>query len=162
MTKTTDPEATAAFGQARDGLKAVLAELRNLAHGIHPAVLAQDGLAVALEEIAERLPLPVRVSMPARRLGAAVEATLYYVACEALANVVKHAQADSVLVTVRAGGSWLQMEVADDGVGGITAGASLGRGLANIADRVGALDGEIAIESPPGRGTRVTVRIPCG
>jgi signal transduction histidine kinase len=187
MTKTTDPEATAAFGQARDGLKAVLAELRNLAHGIHPAVLAQDGLAVALEEIAERLPLPVRVSMPAGRLGAAVEATLYYVACEALANVVKHAQADNVLVTVRAGESWLEMEVADDGVGGVTAGgvtagavteagrtagaltAGAGRGgaspnggLANIADRVGALDGEVAIESPPGEGTRVMVRIPCG
>jgi signal transduction histidine kinase len=182
MTKTTDPAATAAFDQARDGLKAVLAELRNLAHGIHPAVLAQDGLAAALEEVAERLPLPVRVSMPASRLGAAVEATLYYVACEALANVVKHAQADSAHVTVRAGQSWLEMEVADDGVGGVpadavtagavtagavtiggvTAGASLGRGLANITDRVGALDGEVAIESPPGRGTRVRVRIPCG
>lgn len=190
MTKTTDPEATAAFGQARDGLKAVLAELRNLAHGIHPAALTQAGLAVALEEIAERLPLPVRVSMPACRLGAAVEATLYYVACEALANVVKHAQADSALVTVRAGASWLEMEVADDGVGGVTAGpvtatavtaggitagavtaggatagaitAGASRGLANIADRVGALDGEVAIESPPGGGTRVMVRIPCG
>jgi signal transduction histidine kinase len=105
--------------------------------------------------------------MPALRLGAAVEATLYYVACEALANVVKHAQADSALVTVRAGESWLEMEVADDGVGGITAGAgtagaSRGRGLANIADRVGALDGEVAIESPPGGGTRVMVRSPCG
>jgi signal transduction histidine kinase len=162
MTKTTDPEATAAFSEARDGLKAVLAELRNLAHGIHPAALTHGGLAVALEEVAERLPLPVRISVPARRLGAAVEATLYYVACEALANAVKHAQADSVLVSLQAGESWLEMEVADDGVGGVTTGASAGRGLANIADRVSALDGEAAIDSPPGRGTRVIVRIPCG
>ena len=161
MTKTTDPAATAAFGQARDGLKAVLAELRNLAHGIHPAALTQGGLAVALEEVAHRLALPVRIAIPAGRPGAAVEATLYYVACEALANVVKHAAADSAQVTVRAGESWLEMEVADDGIGGVTPGARLGRGMANIADRVGALDGDVAIDSPPGRGTRVIVRIPC-
>jgi signal transduction histidine kinase len=162
MTTTTDPQASAAFGDARDGLKAVLAELRNLAHGIHPAVLTHSGLAAALEEVADRLPLPVRISMPAGRLGAAVEATLYYVACEALANVVKHAAADGVLVTVRAARSWLEMEVADDGAGGVPAGVIGGRGLANIADRVGALDGEVTIDSPPGQGTRVMVRIPCG
>ncbi len=162
MIKTTDPEATAAFGQARDGLRAVLAELRDLAHGIHPAVLAQGGLAVALEEVAERLPLPVRLIVPARRLDAAVEATLYFVACEALANVVKHAKADAVLVTLRAGQPWLEMEIADNGVGGVPAGGNPGRGLANIADRVSALDGDVAVDSPPGRGTRVMVKIPCG
>jgi signal transduction histidine kinase len=162
MTKTTDPEATTAFSRARDGLKAVLAELRDLAHGIHPAVLTQGGLAAALEEAAGRFPLPVRIGVPARRLGSAVEATLYFVACEALANVVKHANADSALVTVQAGESWLEMEIADDGVGGVTASLDQGRGLANIADRVSALDGEVAIVSPPGRGTRVIVRVPCG
>jgi signal transduction histidine kinase len=162
MTKTTDPEATTAFSHAREGLKAVLAELRDLAHGIHPAALTQGGLAVALEEAAGRFPLPVRVIAPARRLGDAVEATLYFVACEALTNVVKHAMADSALVTVRAGDAWVEMEIADDGVGGITAGAGQGQGLANIADRVSALDGEVAIDSPPGQGTRITVRVPCG
>jgi signal transduction histidine kinase len=162
MTGTTDPEATAAFGQARDGLRAVLAELRDLAHGIHPAVLAQGGLAVALQEIAERLPLPVQISVPSRRLGTAVEATLYFVACEGLANVVKHAKADSAVVTVRDGESRLEMEISDNGVGGITAGGSHGRGLANIADRVGALDGAVAIDSPPGQGTHLMVSIPCG
>jgi signal transduction histidine kinase len=161
MTRTTDPEATAAFGQARDGLRAVLAELRDLAHGIHPAVLTQGGLAVALEEIAERLPLPVRISVPSRRLGSALEATLYFVACEALANVVKHAQAKGALVTVRADESRLEMEISDDGVGGITPDGSLGRGLANIFDRVSVLDGTVAIDSPPGRGTRLMVSIPC-
>jgi signal transduction histidine kinase len=165
VSQTSDPAAAAAFTQARDGLRAVLAELRDLAHGIHPAVLTQGGLAVALEEIAERLPLPVHLDVPARRLAAPVEATLYFVACEALANTVKHAKAGSARVTVTAGDSWLRMEIADDGAGGVTAdgirGQGPGHGLANIADRVSALDGEVAIDSPPGQGTRVLVRVPC-
>jgi len=159
MTRTTDPEAAAAFGQARDGLKQVLAELRDLAHGIHPAVLSQGGLAAALEDVAERLPLPVRVTAPARRVGAAVEATAYFVACEALTNVVKHARADSATVTVSINESQLDMEIADGGVGGVTRG---GQGLANVLDRVSALGGEVAIDSPPGQGTRLVVTIPCG
>ncbi|MGA8865310.1 MAG: histidine kinase, partial [Gallionella sp.] len=160
MTRTTDPEATAAISQAREGLRAVLAELRDLAHGIHPAVLSQSGLGAALEGIAERLPLPVSVTVPPHRLDSAVEATLYFVACEALANVVKHANAGSALVAVRAGESVLELEVSDDGIGGVAAGA--GHGLANVADRVGALDGEVVIDSAPGQGTRLLVRIPCG
>ncbi len=162
MTRTTDQPATAALGQARDGLKDVLAELRDLAHGIHPALLSQGGLAAALEAVAERLPLPVRVTAPTSRTGAAVEATLYFVACEALANVVKHARAESVTITVSIGESQVDMEIADDGVGGITPGGEAGRGLANIIDRVGALDGELTIDSPPGKGTRVMLKIPCG
>jgi signal transduction histidine kinase len=170
VAKTSDPEASAAFVQARDGLREILAELRDLAHGIHPALLSQGGLAVALEEVADRLPLPVRVTVvPAARVAAPLEETLYYVACEALANVVKHAGATSAAVTVRIGGSDLEMEITDDGVGGATrviAGQResefQSQGLANIADRVSALDGELAIESPPGGGTRVMVRVPCG
>jgi signal transduction histidine kinase len=165
MAKTADPEVAAAFSQAREGLKAVLAELRDLAHGIHPAVLSQSGLAAALEGIAERLPLPVSVQGPPRTLDVSVEATLYFVACEALANVVKHANAESARVAVRAGESLLEMEIADDGIGGVPADADHGpasHGLANIADRVSALDGELVIDSPPGQGTRLVVRIPCG
>jgi signal transduction histidine kinase len=159
MTRTSDPVADAAFRQARLQLGAVLAELRNLAHGIHPAVLTQGGLAAALEDVAERLPLPVRVTAPAVRVAPAVEATAYFVVCEALANVVKHAGASSAVVAVRADGAWLSLEISDDGVGG--AGAA-GQGLANLQDRVHALDGEVIIDSPPGQGTRVLVRIPCG
>jgi signal transduction histidine kinase len=159
MTQTADPAASAAFGEAREGLRAVLAELRDLAHGIHPAVLSQRGLAAALEEIAERLPLPVRVQVPPARLDPAVEATLYFVACEALANVVKHAAADSARVTLRPAESRLELEIADDGIGGVAAGT--GQGLANMADRVGALDGAFAVDSPPGQGTRLVVSIPC-
>ena len=164
MANTADEEASAAFREAREGLRAVLAELRDLAHGIHPAVLSQSGLGAALEGIAERLPLPVSVDVPPGRLDAAVEATLYFIACEALANVVKHAGADSVHVTVRAGKSRLVMEIEDDGIGGVADGAcheESSRGLANIVDRVGALDGDVVIDSPPGAGTRLTVMIPC-
>ncbi len=159
MTGTADPAAAAAFTQATDGLREVLAELRDLAHGIHPALLSQGGLAAALEDVAERLPLPVRVAVSGPRAAPAVEATAYYVACEALANAVKHAGARSAAVTVRVTGSQLEMEIADDGAGGAAPG---GRGLANIVDRVSALDGEVAVDSPPGHGTRVEVRIPCG
>src|ERR1022692_1001833 len=158
MTSTADPAATAAFEQVRDELKEVLGELRDLAHGIHPAVLSQGGLAVALEDVTERLPLPVRVIAPASRAAPAVEATAYFVACEALTNAVKHSKADSVSVVIRMTGSWLDMEIADDGVGGATPD---GHGLANIVDRVSALDGDVTIDSPPGRGTRLVVRIPC-
>jgi signal transduction histidine kinase len=159
MTRTADPQATAAFGRATDGLREVLAELRDLAHGIHPAVLSQGGLAAALEDVAERLPLPVRVTASARRCAPAVEATAYFVACEALTNTVKHAGASSASVVIQIAGSWLDMVIADDGAGGAT---PSGQGLANIQDRVSALDGEVALDSPPGLGTRLLVRIPCG
>jgi signal transduction histidine kinase len=164
MASTADKEAGAAFREASEGLRAVLAELRDLAHGIHPAVLSQSGLAAALEGIAERLPLPVTVRVPPGRLDAAVEATLYFVACEALANIVKHAGADSARVTVLAGDSLLVMDIEDDGIGGVAAGAVHdpgNHGLAGIADRVGTLDGDVVIDSPPGQGTCLTVMIPC-
>jgi signal transduction histidine kinase len=157
--RTADPAAHEAFLEARDGLREVLAELRDLAHGIHPAVLTQGGLRPALEDVAERLPLPVQLTIPATRLSPAVEATAYYVACEALANAVKHAEANSVTVTVQIGRSELTMAIADDGVGGAQA---PGRGLSNIVDRVGAFDGEVTVVSPAGAGTRLEVRIPCG
>jgi signal transduction histidine kinase len=159
MTHTSDATAYGTLAGVRDGLKEVLAELRDLAHGIHPAVLSQGGLAAALEDVAERLPLPVRVIAPASRVATAVEATAYFVACEALANVVKHAKAGSATVTVGIAEARLSMQIADDGVGGVK---STGRGLANILDRVNALDGEVTIVSPPGMGTRIEVKIPCG
>jgi signal transduction histidine kinase len=159
MTQSKDVAARDALARVRDGLREVLAELRDLAHGIHPAVLSHGGLAAALGDVAERLPLPVRVTVPATRVADAVEATAYFVACEALANVVKHSRATSATVTVQIAESQLCLEIADDGVGGIK---SRGHGLSNIQDRVNALDGEVTIVSPPGGGTRLEVRIPCG
>ena len=161
MASTGDPDATAAFAQARTDLAAVLAELRDLAHGIHPATLVQSGLGAALEEVAERLPLAIQLDVPdapGGRPPAAAEATAYFVACEALANTVKHAQASQVTVAVRIGAGELVMDITDDGVGGAD---PAGRGLANIMDRAGAAGGRAVIDSPPGRGTRLQLRIPC-
>ena len=166
MASTGDPDATAAFAQARTDLAAVLAELRDLAHGIHPATLVQSGLGAALEEVAERLPLPIRLDVPestgrgraSSRPPAAIEATAYFVACEALTNVVKHARARQATVTLRVGPDELVMEIADDGVGGAN---PAGHGLANIMDRAAAVNGEAIIDSPPGQGTRLQLRIPC-
>jgi signal transduction histidine kinase len=159
VAKSSDPAARAAFAGVREDLKEILAELRELAHGIHPTVLTQSGLAAALEEVTDRLPLPVGLDVPATRVAPAVEAAVYFVACEALANVVKHASASGVTLTVTVGESEVAMEIADDGVGGA---GPPGRGLANIADRVNALDGHLVIDSPPGAGTRLVVMIPCG
>jgi signal transduction histidine kinase len=160
MSGTDDPVATAAFRQARAELATVLAELRNLAHGIHPAALTHSGLTAALEDMADRLPLPVRVTASVPRLPPAVEATAYFVASEALANVVKHARASSATVLASVAGSWLDMEISDNGIGGAGTGGQ-GTGVANMLDRVSALDGAVTIDSPAGRGTRVLVRIPC-
>ncbi|HEY2237530.1 MAG TPA: histidine kinase [Streptosporangiaceae bacterium] len=161
MASTGDPAATAAFAQARTGLAAVLAELRDLAHGIHPATLVQAGLGSALEEVAERLPLAIQLDVPDfpdGRPPAAAEATAYFVACEALTNTVKHARASQAGVTVRISAGQLVMDVSDDGVGGAD---PAGRGLANIMDRAGAAGGEAVIDSPPGGGTHLQLRIPC-
>jgi signal transduction histidine kinase len=160
--RTADPVANAAFLTMRDGLREVLVELRDLAHGIHPAVLTHGGLGPALEDVAERLPLPVLVTVPATRVSPAVEATAYYVACEALANAVKHARASGAAVVVTIAAGELTMKITDDGVGGAGGAGSTGRGLSNIADRVNALDGEVTVVSPVGAGTRLEVRIPCG
>ena len=157
--RTADPVAHQAFLETREGLREVLAKLRDLAHGIHPAVLTQGGLRPALADVAERLPLPVHLTIPATRLSPAVEATAYYVACEALANAVKHSRASAVTVTVQITDAGLTMEIADDGIGGA---GSPGRGLSNIEDRVSAFDGEVTVVSPAGAGTRLEVRIPCG
>ncbi|MGA2827491.1 MAG: histidine kinase [Streptosporangiaceae bacterium] len=159
MSRTSDPEATAAFAGARTELGQVLAELRDLAHGIHPATLVQGGLAAALEEVAERLPLAIDLDVAPGRGPAEVEAAAYFAACEALTNTVKHAGASQASVVVRMTASHLEMEVTDDGAGGAD---PAGNGLANLMDRVGAVDGEAVIDSPPARGTRLWVRIPCG
>ena len=159
MSRTSDPEATAAFAAARAELGEVLAELRDLAHGIHPAALIQGGLAAALEEVAERLPLAIHLDVAPDRAPATVEAAAYFAACEALTNAVKHARASQVSVVVRVTATHLEMEIADDGAGGAD---PAGNGLASIADRIGAVDGEAVIDSPPDDGTRLLVRIPCG
>ena len=153
-----DPTTADAIDAARRDLTLALRELRDLAQGIHPAVLRQSGLAPALEEVAERLPLPIVLDVLPQRLPPAVEATVYFIVCEALANVVKHAGAGQATVRVRAAAGECLVEIADDGVGGADAGR--GRGLAGLIERVRAQGGELTVTSAPCR-TLVAARIPC-
>jgi signal transduction histidine kinase len=155
----TDPATTAEIlTGASEELAHALEELRELARGIHPAVLTDRGLGAALEALATRSPLPVEVTPLDRRLPAPIEAAAYYVVSESIANVVKHAEASAVDVRLSAVNGSVQIEVADDGVGG--ADTSAGSGLRGLADRVAALDGRLRIESPAGGGTVVIAEIP--
>jgi signal transduction histidine kinase len=142
----------------RDTVKLALDELRELARGLHPSILASDGLAPALEQLASRAPVPVELHVDGGRYPEAVESTAWFVACEALANVAKYAQATQVDVAVERRDAQLLITIADDGVGGAQRAA--GTGLTGLADRVAALDGRLTIDSPPGRGTTVTAELP--
>jgi len=151
-------EAEQLLSIAADELTAALTELRELAQGIHPAVLTERGLETALEVLAARTPIPVEldVSVP-ERLPEPVEAAAYYVASEALANVVKHAQAQAAGVRVEHEGGQAVIEVEDDGVGGANPDGS---GLCGLRDRVETLNGRLHIQSLPGVGTVVRAELP--
>ena len=159
-TAVTDEQTRTLVDTARADLRCAVAELRDLARGLHPAVLSQAGLGPALESVAERLPVPVRLDVPADRFPPTVETAAYFLACEAMTNAAKHADAREVQVTVQAAEQRLRVEVSDDGVGG--AEPSGGSGLTGLADRVAALGGTLVVESPPGAGTRISASIPCG
>jgi signal transduction histidine kinase/CHASE3 domain sensor protein len=133
------------------------AELRELAHGIMPAVLTRGGLAAAVDALVSRSPVPVEVGVPEERFSAEVEATAYFVVAEALTNVAKHARAQSAEVRARVDDGALRIDVRDDGAGGAD---PEGGGLLGLADRIAVLDGELKLESPPGGGTRVMATIP--
>jgi signal transduction histidine kinase len=156
-----DPaEADELLGQASEELGQALEELRELARGIHPAVLSDRGLGPALEALAARSPLPVDLELDGDRLPEPVEAAAYYVVAEALTNVVKYAEASSVAVSIERVNGRAIVEIADDGIGG--ADPSGGSGLRGLVDRVEALDGLFLVESAPGKGTRVRAEFPCG
>jgi len=145
-------------GAAKE-LALALEELRELARGIHPAILSDRGLPVALEALAARAPLPVELdAVPEERLPQQVEAAAFYVVAEALTNVAKYAQASFARVRVTCEAGHAMVEISDDGVGG--ADISLGTGLRGLVDRVEALDGTLLVESPPGEGTSVRAAIP--
>jgi len=156
----SDPEgARTLIAQARQEAQLAVKELQELARGIHPAVLSDHGLGAALESLASRAPVPVDVSgVPSGPLGEAVEAAAYFVTAEALTNVTKHARAHHASVHLSLERDCLCVEIRDDGVGG--ADASTGSGLRGLRDRVDALDGRLDVDSPPGRGTAVTVELP--
>jgi signal transduction histidine kinase len=154
-----DPTAVELVRKAGEEANLALKELRDLARGIHPAILTNRGLPAALRDLASRATLPVEVvATPDERLPGAVEAAAYFVVSECLANVGKHASAETATVAVSARDGHLTVEVSDDGVGGAKLGG--GSGIQGLADRVGALSGSLAVDSPPGAGTRVTAVIP--
>ena len=154
-----DPEIEQLLDATVQGLQFAVDELRELARGVHPAVLTEDGLGPALESLALRTPFPVALDSLDERLPKPVEATAYFVACEALANVAKHSQASKASVTARRRNGTLEIVVQDDGIGG--ARPEHGSGLRGLADRVEALGGGLRIDSPAGGGTCIVAEIPC-
>jgi signal transduction histidine kinase len=145
---------------ARTELASALEELRELARGIHPAILTDRGLAPALEALASRAPVPVEVDeVPEGRMPMPVEAVAYFVVAESLTNMAKYADAEYASVRVLRENGYAVVEIEDNGIGG--ADPSAGSGLRGLADRLAALDGRLEVDSPPGVGTTVRARIPC-
>ena len=156
---TSLDEARAVIDETEGQLRLAIEELRELAHGIHPAILRDFGLAKALRGVAARAAVPVElVEAPTVRLDSTAEATAYYVAAEAVANAQRHANASSIRVRAVLHHRVLEVEVEDDGVGG--AAVAAGSGLEGLADRVEAIGGTFAVTSSPGGGTRIEARIP--
>jgi signal transduction histidine kinase len=155
-----DPALGALIESASKEAREAITELRELARGIHPAVLTQTGLAGAVQALAERSPVPTTITeVPQQRFPAAIEATAYFVVSEALANVAKHAHASAARVTIRTLPGRLVVTVSDDGTGGATPDG--GSGLRGLSDRVAAGGGRLRIDSPPGAGTCLEADIPC-
>jgi signal transduction histidine kinase len=157
---TEDPElARSLVGEAHGEAKEALVELRNLARGIHPAVLTDRGLDAAVSALAARCPIPVAVDVDLPyRASPASEAIAYFVVAEALTNVAKHAQATRAWLTVEFLGDRLVVEVLDNGRGGAL---GTGVGIGGLRDRVRAVDGDLHLSSPPGGGTTLRVELPC-
>jgi signal transduction histidine kinase len=156
-----DPEGTAALlEEAAEELGVATEELRELARGIHPAVLTDHGLGPALDALAGRVPVPVELKeLPGDRLPTPVESAAYFVVSEALTNVSKYARATRAEVRVERTNGRVTVEVRDDGIGG--ADPTRGSGLRGLADRISALDGRLEVESDAGRGTTVRAVVPC-
>lgn len=152
-------EARSGLDRVRHDLEAVLEDVRELSHGLHPAMLSQGGLGPSLRALARKSPIPVKLDVSvSERPSEATETAIYYVISEALANAAKHAQASEISVVLSTSRSEIRAIVEDDGSGG--AEASAGSGLVGLIDRIEALGGRLALESPPGEGTRISIEMP--
>jgi len=159
VARRAEPATATAIEGCIEELMTALAELRELARGLHPAVLSERGLQPALEMLAARSAVPVVLEAELDgRLPSAHEAALYFVAAEALTNVAKYAGANTATLTLRGDGRWAEISVTDDGVGG--ARIERGSGLRGLTDRVEALGGRLTVTSAPGEGTTVSARVP--
>jgi signal transduction histidine kinase len=155
-----DPEASSRIEHARSEIATSLQELRDIARGLHPAVVSGHGLEVALESLAARAPVPVRLNVDLEdRLPEPLEVAAYYLVSESLANIGKHAQATSATIDVTRRNGEVVVEIVDDGIGG--ADTERGSGMRGLADRVEALDGRLRVWTPRGQGTRVRAEMPC-
>jgi len=151
--ETTESLIADALAQAEEAN----AELRELAHGIHPSALTRGGLRAGVDALVARIDLPVTVDVAGGRCPSAIEASAYFVVAEALTNVIKHARARQAQVTASVAAGVLSVEVRDDGVGGAD---PAGDGLVGLDDRVAALGGRLRIHSPPGEGTLIAATLP--
>jgi signal transduction histidine kinase len=156
---TADDMSRAFIGRIGKELALVIDELRDLAHGVHPGVLSQVGLAEAVCTMAGRYTVAIDVDLPPGRFGEDCELTAYYVIAESITNAIKHARAGRIAVAGEKNGRWLRITVSDDGQGGASADA--GTGIRGILDRVHGIGGDAELHSPPGQGTEIRVRIPC-
>jgi len=143
----------------RAEVDAARTELREFARGMHPATLTERGLEASVRELAERFPIPADVAAPPGRFPPAIEVAAYFVCSESLTNVAKHAGASRSEIRIEHANGRLTVMVTDDGIGG--ADPSRSSGLQGLADRIEALGGSLAVDSPPGSGTRVTAELPC-
>jgi signal transduction histidine kinase len=158
--RVDDPQLREAVDALAERLGVAVGELRELARGIHPSILTEQGIGPAVAALAERSSVPIEVDVGIeQRMPAAVESAAYFTVAEALTNVAKYAHASGARVGVRRNGDEVLVEVADDGVGGVDLDA--GSGLRGLRDRLSAVDGTLAVDSPPGGGTRLRARIPC-
>jgi PAS domain S-box-containing protein len=156
--RARDTPAAPLLAEASEQLREGLAELRDLAHGIHPAVLGEHGLAAALDGLVARCPIPVELSVAPERAPPAVEAAIYFTIAEALTNVAKYAQATHATVTIEIDDGTLVAEVVDDGVGGASMAA--GSGLRGLEDRLDAIGGTLTVHSRAGKGTTIRACAP--
>jgi signal transduction histidine kinase len=150
--------ARSALDGAVDELQRAVADLRDLANGLHPAVLSDGGLVAALEDLAERCPITVRLTATDERFSPNTEATAWFIVCEAVANAVKHSHADTIDLDARRDDGHLILQIDDDGKGGAD---PTGQGLRGIADRADAVRGHLTVQDRPGGGTIVRAELPC-
>ncbi|WP_313896577.1 histidine kinase [Streptomyces sp. GC420] len=158
LSRGADPVLRGTVAEADRLLRQALSDLRDIAHGIHPAVLEREGLGPAVTSLAEQSAIPVVVAVEPRRLPPLIESTAYFTVCEALSNASKHAGARAVSVMARVTGGRLVVEVTDDGSGGAD---RAGSGLRGLTDRVAAVGGTLHVESAAGSGTRIRAELPC-